>query len=131
VGPFTVDGGQITLSQAASTVTVGRWTAPVMKTLPQIRVLRDGVVLLRPGRIHTVRARVVDTTSLAIGANGDRPRDVGLYQAGMSADTPLPGVTGWYAAEGISGYVATGPTAVFTQVRPGRLRVTGWALEVA
>lgn len=130
-GPFTVEGGAIELPVAAAAVTVGRWIAPFVETLPQVRVVRDGVVLLRPGRIHTVRAAIVDTTSIAIGANGDRPRDVGLYLAGMPTDEPPPGVSRWVEASGIPGYVDEGPTAVFTQVRPGRLRVTGWALERA
>lgn len=128
VGPFTVAGGVITLDVPAATVTVGRWTPPRAETLPLIRVLQDGVVQLRPGRIHSVRAGIIDTDSLAIGANGRPARDVGLYRFGMPVDAPPPPVTKRVAVEGISGF-SDAPTVVFTQRRPGSLHVRDWAIE--
>lgn len=127
-GPFTVDNGAIELPEVATNVTVGRWTAPIAETLPQITVLRDRVVILRPARIHTVNANIKETTSIAIGANGGPTRNVELYRAGMATDAPLTPQTRWIAAEGIEGH-DVGPTVVFTQTKPGKLRVTAWALE--
>lgn len=129
VGPFDVDVAKsITLPLEASEVTIGRWTPPLVETLPLIKVLAPGVVQLRPGRIHTVRAQILDTTSIAIGANGRPPREVGLYRAGMPADAPLAPQSRRVAAEAIPGF-SEAPTAVFTQLRPGRLRVRSWTLE--
>lgn len=135
-GPFTVSGGAFTFPPDAAEifvgafVTFGRWEAPVMETLPKIRVLDDGVVELRPGRIHTVRVKVKDTKSIAIGANGRPPRNRALYRAGMPGDAPLDPQTRWVTAEALDGF-SEEPTVVVTQTQPGILQVTSLIAEVS
>lgn len=134
-GPFVVPAsGVIALAfpvLANGTATVGRWTPPVVKTLPVPREIAPGVVSRRPCRVHTVRAYVVETTSIAIGANGSQPFDVPLQFFGGAADTPPMSApyTGWIACEGIPGFSDDGIVEI-TQTRPGLLKVTALVVEV-
>lgn len=127
-GPFVVNGGGITLRYPATSVTVGRWTAPVMESLPPARDVGPRIVLRRPGRIHTVRLQVIDTTSIAVGANGRPARDRPLFRAGQPTDLPQQPVTGLIPIEGITGFVDE-PTVVITQTRPGQLQVRDLVME--
>lgn len=129
LGPYTVTDGAIHLPEAVSSVTVGRWTAPFAECLPRIRVVQEDIVMLRPGRIHTVNINLIGTNSLAIGANGERPRDVALYTSGVSGSGPLPPQKGRITVDGLDGY-QIGPTVTFTQLRPGRLAVQDFSLEI-
>ena len=129
LGPYTVADGKITLPEPVSALTVGRWTAPIAECLPRIRVLQDDTVLLRPGRIHTATLNLIGTTSLALGANGERVREVPLYRAGIDVDGPLPPFSGRVTVDGLDGY-EVGPTVVMTQLRPGRFAVQDFTLEV-
>jgi hypothetical protein len=133
-GPFTVSGGVIGLEFAAlanGSAIVGRWTAPVVKTMPVPRDIAPGVVSRRPCRVHTVRAYVVGSTSLAIGANGSNPYDVALQFFGQAADTPPMSTpfTGWTLCEGIPGFSDDGIVEI-TQLRPGPLSLAGLVVEV-
>lgn len=134
-GPFTVADGAITLPQAVSSVTVGRWTAPVVETLPPSRYVADGVVLRRKGRIHSAWISVEDSTSLAVGANGCAPKNVNLHRYG-EAIVGLPeleaGVTAQVPIRGLSvpfGEFPVEPTLTITQLRPGRLKVRSLTIE--
>lgn len=127
-GPFTVTGGVLTVPNASAQITVGRWTPPIVDTLPLPRLVAERQQLARPCRVHTVRARLEGTTSLAIGANGQPPRDVSLTRAGQALDQPVPPFTGEVEKTGLFGYSAAGIVR-FTQVRPGRFRVRDITLE--
>ena len=134
-GPFTVpSSGVIALAFPAlanGTATVGRWTPPVISTLPVPRDIAPGVVARRPCRVHTVRVHVVATTSIAIAANGGPAYDIPLQFYGGPADTPAMSApyTGWVLCEGIPGFSEDGIVTI-TQVRPGPLQVTGIVVEV-
>jgi len=126
-GPFTVTDEQIRLSFAASNVKVGRWTPPIGKTLPIPSEVAERTVLRRPKRVHTIRLDLVDTTSVAVGAN-DRPaRNVALERAGEVTGPQQP-VNETIAVTGLVGFSDTGQV-VITQTRPGRLAWRGITIE--
>jgi len=120
-GPFTVAGATITLPFTASSVQVGRWTAPVCKLLPLPSDVAERTVLRRPKRVHTVRLDLIDTTSVAVGANGEAADDVALYFAGQPTDAPPPPFTGMMEVSGLVGFSDEGIVEI-TQVRPGALQ---------
>lgn len=122
LGPWTVEMGRITLDEAASAVIAGLWQPPVWESMPRLRVLPDDTVLRRPGRIHTATVSIMDTTSIAIGANGESPEDVPLFTTSDPVDTPLAGKSELVTVSGLDG-VVDGPTLVITQTHPGTLRV--------
>lgn len=121
-GPFVVAGGAITLPTPGSIITVGRWTPPLVTTLPLARDIGGRNVLKRPARVHTVQLDLIKTTSLAIGANGSPARDVPLARAGDRADHPQAPVTRELVVTGLRGFSPDGQVTI-TQVRPGRLQV--------
>lgn len=125
-GPFTVTGGSITLQFASSAVTVGRWTPPVVTTLPLVRDVAAHMVLKRPARVHTVVMDLIDTTSVALGANGNRPRDVVLGT--LATDQPLAPRTLQKTVTGLAGFSMEGQVTI-TQVRPGRLQLRDLTVE--
>jgi len=122
MGPFTVAGGSITLPIPVTTAHVGRWTPPLVKTLPLPREVGTRTVLLRPCRVFALGLRVIDTTSIAVGANGEAASDVALYRGGMPTDLPQVPVTDWLDVDGLEGWSVEGQ-ATITQVRPGALQV--------
>lgn len=128
VGPFTVENGAITLPFAASVVAVGRWLAPIADTLPLPSEVGDRTVLKRPRRVHTVKMELIDTTSIAIGANDEAVEDQPLYFDGQPTDTPPPPFNGQLSVEGIEGYSDDGIVRI-TQTRPGRLQWRGLTVE--
>lgn len=122
VGPLTVSAsGLVTLPLAASVVSVGRWTPPRAITLPIPSDVAERVVVQRPKRVHTVRLDVMDTTSLAIGANGQPAREVALYRAGDPTDIAQSPYTGIVTVPGLTGFSDTGEVEI-TQARPGHLQ---------
>lgn len=127
-GPFTVAGGALTLPFPASAVTVGRWTPPRFQSLPLLRQVAERTVAQRPVRVHTVRLHVLETTSLAIGANGQAPEAVPLTRAGAAADTPIAPYSGPLELTGLVGWTETGTVEV-TQRAPGRLAVRDLVYE--
>jgi hypothetical protein len=128
LGPFTPAGGAITLPDAATTITVGRWTPPRALTLPVPRIVQDTTMLARPVRVHTVRGNVIGTTSLAIGANDQAPEDVPFARAGLTADVPLPPFSGAFECGGLTEFTETG-TVEITQLRPGPLQIRDLIVE--
>lgn len=127
-GPFVVDAGSITLTDAATHVIVGRWTAPYAETLPPNREVAPNTVLRRAARVHAVEVNVMDTTSLAIGANGRLARDVPLLAFGDAVDVPLAPYTGPRRVGHCPGW-SNEPTVVITQVKPGKLKVRDLTIE--
>jgi hypothetical protein len=127
-GPHTVTAGQITLGWASTSVTVGRWTAPIVDTLPLPRLVGDRTQLARPVRVHTVRGHSQGSTSLAVGANGGQPRDVPLLKGGQASDQPVQPFHGEFVRTGIQGWTPDGIVR-FTQLRPGRFRIRNFTIE--
>lgn len=127
LGPFTVAGSAVDLEDPYDAITIGRWQAPRFESMPQVYVTPGDDVILRPGRIHTAHVNVIDTTSIAIGANGEAPQDVTLQRAGDPVDAPPPERTELLTMTGMVGS-ATGTTLVITQTRPGKLRVRDYAI---
>lgn len=127
-GPFVVSGGAITLPSAATQIVVGRWTPPVMETLPPNREIAPQTVLQRPGHIASVEMQLIETTSVALGANGQPPVNVPLYAFGMPVDVPLPPRSGAVLVAGLQGYIDE-PSVVITQTRPGKLQVRDITIE--
>lgn len=130
-GPFVVTGGAITLGFAATQVTVGRWTALDVRTLPQPQDVAPETVVRRPMRVHTVRLKVLASSSVAIGANGEPAEDVGLMRFGGLTDVApmLAPFTGEVIAEGLVGFSDDG-TVQITQLKPGLLTVIAVTVEV-
>lgn len=130
LGPFTVAAGSIDLEDAYASATIGRWQRPYAETMPQVHVTGNDEVVWRPGRIHNIQANLIDTTSIAIGANGEAPVDVVLQATTDLVDQPMPPKTGLIRVDGdqLPGS-ATGTTAVFTQTRPGLFRIRDFYLE--
>ncbi|YBV97529.1 hypothetical protein M1D80_11810 [Phyllobacteriaceae bacterium JZ32] len=126
LGPFTVLGGAIDLGNPFNSVTVGRWIAPVYESMPHVLVTDDDRILRRPGRIHTAYIDIIDTTSIAVGANNGTPRDVALLETGDPVDQPLRKKTKMITVSGMLGMVVD-TTLVITQVRPGYLRVRNFS----
>lgn len=127
VGPFTVAGAQIDLRDAYVSAVVGRWQAPYAEGMPEVYTTPNDDVIWRPGRIHTVHANVIETTSIAIGANGESPVDVPLLETTDPVDAPMPAKTKLLTVGGLLGS-KVGTTVVFTQTRPGRFRVRDYSI---
>lgn len=127
-GPFTVAGGEIALPTPAQHVLVGRWTAPRGIPLPLPSEVAERIVLKRPKRVHTVRVDLIDTTSIAIGANGRPPKDIALYRAGDPTDAPLAPVTREIVVTGLAGYSQEGQIEI-TQLKPGKLAWSSFTRE--
>lgn len=127
-GPVTVTGGRVTLSQPSRTIEIGRWTPPIVDTLPVPRLVGERVQLARPVRVHTVRARSQGSTALAIGANGRPAREVPLLKGGQVSDQPIQPVFGAVEVSGLFGWSDDGIVR-FTQTRPGRFRVRDITIE--
>lgn len=127
-GPYTVTTGYIVVPEACTTATVGRWTPPILDTLPPPRLVSDRIQVKRPMRVHTVRCQLEGTSSLAIGANGRPAKDVALLRGGDVSDQPVQPVTGPVTVAGLSGFSDEG-IARFTQIRPGDLRIRDITIE--
>ncbi|MEO2039860.1 MAG: hypothetical protein ABGW90_14380, partial [Martelella sp.] len=121
-GPFTVAGGQIDTDAANASGRVGLWQAPVFETLPYVRVLRNDDIVRRPGCVKWVKLYLLDSTSVAIGANGQPAKDVPLQRFSDDLSGPRQGRTGHITIAGLKG-ATMDPTLTITQTRPGRLRL--------
>lgn len=128
LGPYVVTAGRITMPDYyAGSIIVGRWQAPFFENMPEVLVTQGDDVVIRPGRIHSADINVIDTTSIAVGANGTPARDVPLIDMTDQADQPIPPKTKKLQVTGMPGMVEY-PTLVITQTRPGRLRVRDYAV---
>lgn len=127
-GPFTVVSGAIELPYASRVVSVGRWTPLVAETLPLPSEVAERVVLRRPKRVHTVKLDLVDTTSVAVGANDQPACDVALARAGDPIDVPQAAVSRTITVEGLRGFSDEGKVRI-TQTKPGLCAWRGITIE--
>jgi hypothetical protein len=130
-GPFTVSGGAIDLGVAYAGVTgvvAGLWQAPVFESMPRYHVLPNDTIIKRPGRIFAAQVEIIETASIAVGANGQPAVDVPLLETSDATDQPMPAKTKMITVAGLLGQVV-GPTFVVTQARPGPLRVRDFTLQ--
>lgn len=131
LGPFTVSGGAIDLGDAfTGTVLAGPWLAPVWESMPRYFIARNDEVIQRPGRVHTVNANVLETTSIAIGANGSRPETVPLLDPDDDQSLAPQPKSRLVKRFGIPGH-KNGTTVVVTQNFPGELHVRDMTLGEA
>jgi len=129
LGPFTVTGGEIDLGDPfTGDVTVGLWIAPVFESMPQPLIVPQDDIVFRPGRIHSAHVNVIETTSIAIGANGETAKNIPLTRAGDPVDAAPPERTELVSVYGMLGS-QTGPRLTITQTFPGKCRVRDLALE--
>lgn len=128
LGPYTVANGAIDLGNPYDEVIAGLWQAPVWEGLPYYRITPQDEIIERPGRIHSVSLNLIDTESIAVGANGSTPKNVPLLKTTDPVDAPLPAKTGRFRVTGIPGFV-TGTTVRITQTRPGMLRLRDFTPE--
>lgn len=70
----------------------------------------------------------METTSIAIGANGNPARNIPLYRFGMAVDAPLAPQSRSVRVSGLRGF-SKEPTVVITQTRPGKLKVRDITVE--
>jgi hypothetical protein len=123
LGPFTVVAGEIELGDAYDgPALVGLWQAPLWESMPRYLITRNDEIIRRPGRIHSVRAQVIDTTSIAIGANDGEVEDVPLTTTTDLVTQGLTEKTTSIRRVGMLGF-KIGTTLVVTQKRPGRIHV--------
>lgn len=130
LGPYSVTGGSIALPVAVLEATVGTWKPPVVTTLPPSRRIGPNIVMKRKVRIHSVVISVLDTTSIAISANGGSLKDIDLIRYGAEADVPelQAPYSGQLKIRGLRGYEDE-PTITISQVRPGRMTVRSVTLS--
>lgn len=129
LGPFTVSGGAIDLGDVyIGDITVGLWQPPVWESCPKYLLLPGEKILKRPGAIKAAHVEVIDTTSIAIGANGQPAENVPLQRFGQVGDAPLDPFTGEVSRYGMLG-LKQGTTIVITQTRPGQLQVRDLVTE--
>lgn len=129
LGPYTVANGQIALEDPyTGDITVGLWIAPVFESMPQPLIVPQDEIVFRPGRIHSAHVNVIETTSIAIGANGEAAVNIPLTRGGDPLDAVPPERTELVSVYGMLGS-QTGPRLTITQTRPGKCRVRDLALE--
>jgi hypothetical protein len=123
LGPFTVSAGEIDLGDAyVGPVLVGLWQAPLWESMPRLLITRTDEIIRRPGRIHSARAQLIDSTSIAIGANGGDVENVPLTTTADLVTQGLGEKTTSVRRVGMLGF-KTGTTMVVSQKFPGRLHV--------
>jgi hypothetical protein len=134
-GPFFVTGGAITLPfdvPAGASVTIGRWSPPIVETLSPARLVADRTQLKRPVRVYAVRGELNGTQSLAIAANGGPIEDVSMVRLGEMippfVDKPIVPRTGPFEKTGMRGFSDAG-TVTFTQLWPGAFDVRDITVE--
>ncbi|RXT29369.1 hypothetical protein B5P46_11855 [Rhizobium leguminosarum] len=121
-GPYTVDTGGIDTDAPSTTVKVGLWAPPIYESMPYVKVLPDDSVVRRPGAVKAAKLYVMDTTSLAVGANGRPPKAISLNRTTDDLTLPAQGYTGHVDVLGLIG-ATMDPTLTISQPRPGRLRL--------
>lgn len=129
-GPYKVLNAKIQVPTPVRNGEVGLFSPPKVTTLPPPRDIGPKTILRRPARIHSVWVSVVDSTSLAIAANGGEPVDVHLrgYDDKMDKPELEAGYTGIIELRGLKGFDHE-PTITITQTRPGRLAVRSVTIE--
>jgi hypothetical protein len=111
-GPFAVIAGGITLAAPATAVRLGLWIPPLATDTPFQPEEEQQRPMARNKRVFGIDVSVVDTTSLAIAANGNAAVPLVLNEP----------KTGVIETEGWPGFTRTAQVTL-TQTRPGRLLV--------
>jgi hypothetical protein len=123
LGPFTVNAGEIELGDVyQGPALVGLWQPPLWESMPRYLITRSDEIVRRPGRIHSARLQLIDTTSVAVGANGGEVEDVPLTTTNDLVTQGLTEKTTSVRRVGMLGF-KIGPTMVVTQKRPGKIHV--------
>lgn len=120
-GPFTVSSGAIQ-TKPSKAAKIGLWAPPLYESMPYVRVLPNDDIVRRPGKVGSLRLYLNNTASIAIGANGRAPRDLPLNRMTDDLSQPKKNFTGHVNIAGLIG-ACMDPTAIISQVRPGRLEV--------
>jgi hypothetical protein len=132
-GPFLVDNGQIVLPDAVTACRVGTWSKP-FATDPPVKLEHEtDRPLADLMRVFDAKVSIMNTSSLAISANGNDPIDMSLIELDQyQLDTPTlqNKKTGRVVAEGFPGWTPDGQVTL-TQVRPGKLNVRALTKSVA
>lgn len=128
LGSFLVESGTISLPFYAADCHVGWWTAPYVETMPFYFQTAQDEIVRRPGRIHTLRGTLVDTTSIAVGANGETPINSPVLRGGAAVSGPVDPYSGPLHEPGLTGFTE-GTTLVITQTHPGALQVRDIVVE--
>ena len=122
-GPFTVAGGKIATGvPGGHQAQIGLWQAPVYESMPHWKVLPNEEIFERPAQIKTLTLSLIETESVAVGVNGQPPREQTLLRGDVDYSAAPPPYTGKLELIGLNG-VAEGPTVVITQTSPGLLAV--------
>ncbi len=129
-GPYNVADNRVTVDVPVKKGEVGLFAPVLLETLPPPREVGPKTVLRRKARIHSVWVSVVNSTSLAVGVNGQPPVDVPLrdYDGDLEKPELQDGYTGLVELRGLEGF-ANEPTVTVTQLRPGRLSVRSITAE--
>jgi hypothetical protein len=133
LGPFTVEGAQITLPNTATVVQVGLDPGFSITPMPHITVDRMNRILITESRVIAVVLSLYDTTSCTLSANGGPPQRVPLQQVGGDIiDRPMltNAFTGDVIMDRLYGSKRGGQTTVSRDM-PGRITVRSAMLEVA
>lgn len=135
LGAFAVAGGQAQLGDkvVSASARVGHWLAPLATDVPFRPAQQEGRPMARMKRVFAAELSLVNTTSVAIIANGGEVENVPLLDLdNQPMDTPLSALpfTGRRLVDKLPGFT---PTAQFTvtQVFPGRLTVRSVTKEIA
>ncbi|MGE0212292.1 MAG: hypothetical protein AB7S41_11405 [Parvibaculaceae bacterium] len=134
-GTYEVAGGTITLEEPVESASAGYWRAPFATDVAFF--LEDETRRPAPKlkRVLAVTLSLLDTTSVAIAANGGAAYDVPLMNFNDES-TPLDSTpqdrpfSGRKRLEGFRGWTQEGKVTV-TQLQPGRLKVRALAKEIA
>jgi hypothetical protein len=132
-GPYTISGGVLPLPRQIGQARVGTWRPPLAVD-PAVS-LEEEAQARRPRlkRVNRAVLSIIDTTSVAIAANGGPLINLPLRSnADTITDTPVLSVpvTGTVEAEGMHGFTREGKLTV-TQQFPGRLTVRSLTKNVA
>lgn len=135
LGSYEVTGGEIDLGtkQVEELARVGHWPVPTATDTPYYPQEEAGRPLSRKKRVFAADISLLDTTSLAIAANGGPAQNVPLLDADVSPmDTPLSELpfTGRRRVENLLGFTETAQLTL-TQLFPGRLTVRSVTKEIA
>lgn len=133
-GTAVVTGGVITLTkEAQAQVEYGLEFKPLVETMPVKLQLPDGTMAARKKRVAGVSLSLVETTSIAVGANGRPPREVPIRKLGGELLDFSMDENKFTGVKDIGGFLGWGEegTIVITQNDPGSLTVRGIIYRVA
>lgn len=134
IGEWLVPGsGTLNVAPNAGTIfRVGNWSQPYATDIPFYPQEEQKFPMAQRKRCYALELSLQDTTSIAVAANGDEPRNVSLIDFDLDeADTPfslLP-FSGRRRLEGLPGFTKTGQVTV-TQLFPGKMTVRAVTKEM-